>query len=164
MSDTAIFSKRMREARNRKGLKQKELAEKIGVKAQAISSYETLGKLPTMENGILIAKTLGVSLDWLCGLDEKVPIEKFKSTGGIIRSILEVIQETGAFVLINQDDSTLPNAGKAELHFKDAIIANFLSEWDKIHRLLLDKTIDEKFYQMWLDDKLKAIDTLEIET
>jgi transcriptional regulator with XRE-family HTH domain len=59
-------------ARRAKGMKQKELANMIGVTPQAISSYESLNgkrKIPSLHVAISLAEALGCSLDWLCGID-----------------------------------------------------------------------------------------------
>ncbi len=71
-----IFPKRLKEARQNKGLNMAELAEKTGITASAISSYEraeengkTKPKIPSIENAMKLAIALGVSIDWLCGID-----------------------------------------------------------------------------------------------
>lgn len=74
MEQDNIFAKRLKESRLRTGLKQADLAEKAGITAASISAYEsadgTKGKNPSLENAKAIAKALGVSLDWLCGLSD----------------------------------------------------------------------------------------------
>lgn len=70
--DNNIFSKRLKEAREKAGLKQSELAKKSGVTSATISAYENSdgnkGKNPSLDNAMKLANALGVSLDWLCGL------------------------------------------------------------------------------------------------
>lgn len=71
-----VFPKRLKEARQNKGLNMAELAEKTGITASAISSYEkaegngkSKPKIPSVENAMKLAIALGVSIDWLCGMD-----------------------------------------------------------------------------------------------
>ena len=71
MQDAKTFGRRIKEARERKELNQKQLAEKLGITPQALSSYETGKKLPPMETAVNIAKELDISLDWLFGLPER---------------------------------------------------------------------------------------------
>ncbi|MCL2052993.1 MAG: helix-turn-helix domain-containing protein [Oscillospiraceae bacterium] len=61
------FQKRLRILRLNRGLKQKELAEKLNIVKSTISAYE-LGKItPTAENLISLARFFDVSTDYLLG-------------------------------------------------------------------------------------------------
>lgn len=70
-----LFAKRLREARESKGWRQSALSEASGISAATISAYESYdankGKRPSLNNAISLAKALGVSLDWMCGLSVK---------------------------------------------------------------------------------------------
>lgn len=65
------LNEKIAQCRRRAGLSQEALAEKIGVSRQAISKWETgeaspeIGKLP------LLAKTFGVTADWLLNEEEE---------------------------------------------------------------------------------------------
>lgn len=70
-----VFAERMKQARTKAGVKQKELADMVHVTPTTISAYEKAdtngnGKKPTLENAQKIANALGVSLDWMCGNDQ----------------------------------------------------------------------------------------------
>ncbi len=74
MRTKEIFAERLHIARRRKRLKQRELAERIGLSYQSISAYENVDKCgntksPSLEHAVAIAKELEVSLDWLCGIE-----------------------------------------------------------------------------------------------
>ena len=53
-------------SRNKAGLSQMELAERLGVSRQAVSRWESGDTTPTMDKLKALAKLYGVSLDWLC--------------------------------------------------------------------------------------------------
>lgn len=77
MANLTLFSKRLKEAREKSDLTQIALAKMINVTPQTISSYEKgkTGeklKLPTLDKAVLIAEKLGVSLDWLCGSQDNM--------------------------------------------------------------------------------------------
>lgn len=172
MSNPTIFARRLKEAREAKGIKQRELAERIGVSYQTISAYEksdTTGKIknPTLENAVSIAKELGVSLDWLYGLEEQKSIsEKYKTLGDIARTLVEISQQTYISVILEYSNNGLfeaPADGRAEIYFYDKNIDSFLREWRKIRDLLFENTIDERLYQLWLDDKFQTMDSMKIE-
>ena len=61
------FGKRLREARERRGLSLKELAERAGAHVSNLSCYETGKRIPSLELFITIAGVLGVSADYLLG-------------------------------------------------------------------------------------------------
>lgn len=99
-----IFAQRMKQSRERKGMKQNELAKAVKVTPTTISSYEKAdtegnGKKPTLENAQAIAETLGVSLDWLCGMSDAI-------SGGYtnfnaetyLKSIARILAETSRTV------------------------------------------------------------------
>ena len=81
------FPKRLREKREELGLTQTKLAEMAKVATQTISAYERIGdgkgKTPSLENAIVLANQLGVSLDWLCGSDGRTEtrLETLKEIG-----------------------------------------------------------------------------------
>ncbi|MCM1335187.1 MAG: helix-turn-helix domain-containing protein [Bacteroides sp.] len=71
-----IFAQRLKEAREKRGMRRNALALAVNVTPNTISAYEKSdtegnGKKPTLENARAIAQTLCVSLDWLCGLSDK---------------------------------------------------------------------------------------------
>ena len=68
------LGKRIAALRREKGLKQDELAEKLGVSAQAVSKWENDQTCPDISLLPLLAKTLGVSVDeLLSGKQESAP-------------------------------------------------------------------------------------------
>lgn len=71
--NTRSFSERLKEARLKRKMKITELAAIAGVSTVTISSYEREegAKVPSLDKAFVIAQALGVSLDWLCGVDEQ---------------------------------------------------------------------------------------------
>ena len=61
--------------RDRAGLSQMELAERLGVSRQAVSRWESGDTTPTMDKLKTLARIYGVSLDWLCSdaADRELP-------------------------------------------------------------------------------------------
>jgi transcriptional regulator with XRE-family HTH domain len=65
-----VFIDRMIEKRTEQGLTRKALAEKAGMERQAVQNWELRLAEPRLESAMLIAKALGVSLDWMVGLTD----------------------------------------------------------------------------------------------
>ena len=61
---------RLKELRQKKGLTQGKLAEKIGVSRSAISMYEIDASEPDLDTLNIIANFFNVSIDYLTGRDE----------------------------------------------------------------------------------------------
>lgn len=59
------FEKRLKAKRKKTGLKQYELAEKMGVMVQSYNRWERGEKRPTFDNLILLAETLECTIDEL---------------------------------------------------------------------------------------------------
>jgi len=70
MDYKAIFRERLRTARKLKGWKQKTLATAIDRATHHISNYETGTRYPNFSTAIKMAVALGVSLDYLAGLNK----------------------------------------------------------------------------------------------
>ena len=66
------FTARLKQARLDRGLTQQELADSAGVHRIALTEYENLNKErePKLITAVMLAKRLGVSLDWLTGIKD----------------------------------------------------------------------------------------------
>ena len=66
------FSQRLRQLRIDKHLTQAQVAERVGVTASMVSSYETDIRLPSFEVMIRLADLFGVTVDYLlCRQDKR---------------------------------------------------------------------------------------------
>lgn len=59
------FSTQIRKLRNEKELTQQQMADKLGISRQAVSSWENDRSLPDIEMLIIISRTFGITLDEL---------------------------------------------------------------------------------------------------
>ena len=60
-----MFSDKIIALRASKGLSQERFAERLGMSRQAVQRWENGTVFPDLENLMRVAKTFGVSLDWL---------------------------------------------------------------------------------------------------
>ena len=65
-----MFGSRLLELRKQRGFSQAELAELLHTKAPVIGRYERSEAVPSIEVAFRLAKILGSSLDYLCGLSD----------------------------------------------------------------------------------------------
>ncbi|NLK73672.1 MAG: helix-turn-helix transcriptional regulator [Clostridiales bacterium] len=69
------FSERLKQLRHENNLTQSELADILGLKATAISNYESQRNEPSLEKLISLSKYFDVSCDYLLGItDSYLPI------------------------------------------------------------------------------------------
>ncbi|MFT3950377.1 MAG: helix-turn-helix transcriptional regulator [Oscillospiraceae bacterium] len=65
------FGMLLRQLREKSGMTQAQLAEKINRNKTAVSKYESNLQFPTLETLIQLAAVFRVSLDYLAGLDKR---------------------------------------------------------------------------------------------
>lgn len=100
-----IFSRRLAELINKKGINQDVLAEKLGVKRQTISLYVTGQSLPPLEKFIEIANFFTVSTDYLLGIsDAPTSKEEIRTTSDYTGLSVDSIKLLNFFY--NDDDYT----------------------------------------------------------
>lgn len=149
MFDIKIFSDRLKTRRTEKGLSQADLAKAVGVSAATISSYETPNgtKIPALDKAEAIAEALGVSLDWLCGLEP----DTSKKLDGV--NLLNELSEIANILCMTVHISAENEFGYNErlnLICDNKDIIAFFHEREKILPILGDETIDD-----YLKDGLK---------
>ena len=94
-----IFSSRLRATRERRNLKQSELANRAGLQAAAVSHFETGRRAPSFDNLRRLADALNVTTDYLIGrTDEPTSsgpnIDKlFRSADELSEADLETLAE-----------------------------------------------------------------------
>lgn len=69
---TVVRHERLKQARERRGLTQEELARRIKLSGRQISDRESHDGGMTSNSLVLIARELEVSIDWLCGLTDDI--------------------------------------------------------------------------------------------
>lgn len=67
------LSEKIYSCRKKLGLSQEGLAQQLGISRQAVSKWETGESEPDIQKLRLLAKTFGVSVDWLLAEDEEEP-------------------------------------------------------------------------------------------
>ena len=68
MTITNVFPKRLKEMRLKRGMTQKELGEKVGVKQNTFTNWEKGKREPSFENLVKLVAILGTTSDYLLGI------------------------------------------------------------------------------------------------
>jgi transcriptional regulator with XRE-family HTH domain len=81
------FAKKIELARLSAGIRREELADAIDASVSSIGSYEQGKARPTAEKAVIIAKLLGVPLDWLLDDSRSEPIQLAREIAGYVRDL-----------------------------------------------------------------------------
>ena len=131
--DYNIFSTRIKEAREKKKMSQKDFADLIGVKQQTLSGYENNKMKPPVDVVYKIAKTCETSIDWLCGLEDSEPEFTISTYFDVYRFLL-ALQKTNKsffeFTEVVQRDIKIP-----AISFDDDDIDTFIGDLKKMKNL-----------------------------
>lgn len=149
MSDFNVFSDRLKKARQKAKLTQKQLSELSGVTAATISFYESEGgtKAPSLDKVIALAKALNVSIDWLCGLENEIKEDEEIGFDEVMKAIilLSSLKKTS----FDYRGGGMDYDESYDISFYDSIIINFCSEYQKIKEF-----IENEDYPQYLKDGL----------
>lgn len=148
------FSERLKLARAKVGLSQKELAEKINMTPASLSGYEVGTKVPSLPVALSLAQTLNVSLDWLCGLIDDESEKKVETYWDICNSIMQIGESLGENdTQLEIDHRYFDNSGIPTdswgLFFSPEIINSFFSDYQRMRELLKNHTIDNEIFELW---------------
>ena len=157
-NELQVFADRLRELRKSLNLTQKEFAEKIGITAAALSSYENNQINPSISVIKRISQEFKTSTDWLLGLSDK------KELGNVIETYGDAIN--AIISLINTDsrwdlgitwgmDSQNDTYQIGSIYTTDTIIIDFINKLCDMRKLFMNGTIDQYLYDLWLSDRIK---------
>ena len=171
MENINIFSERLKIARQNAKLTQKQLADMSNVTAATISSYESENgtKVPALDKVIAIAKALNVSIDWLCGLENKSNDNNEIGFDEVMKALSLLLTIQG--VEFEKANSKFISAGEphSAIMIYSNIINEFLCEYNRISDFVNDteypeylkdglkKAVFEKFSKYYIENETKII-------
>lgn len=151
MGTLEIFAVRIKQLRESLKMTQTEFSDYIGIKQQTLSGYERGIMKPPLDIAKGIAEKCNVSIDWLCGLSEKMNnSDEVETYGDVIRLLIKLNQKI-YIELSAESDSKSFNIFQASINIGDSTIQSFIIEWKKIKRLHDDGTIDDDLYNLWVE-------------
>lgn len=182
MDNMVEFAKRMRAQREKLGLTQAQLGEKIGVSAQTISAYEKnissdKGKTPTLDKVVSIANVLGVSLDYLCGTapaEQGCKMESLRDIAECLFKISRYVQCYGKTMTRGltedeweeqcgwPDEARYTCVPVAVFTLDNNILAKFFDTKNKLQALYRDGTLSKELYQTIIDGQLADLQRYQV--
>lgn len=148
------FGERLREIRlsqeDESLRSQEKFAEHIGVSQGSLSNYEGGKKPPRFEVAIDIANRLGVSLDWLCGIEPKKDVSTYKDAIDAIEFLKKEFSSTVVRYDVGSDNGVYVN-------IEDEKLNKYYTEHSQMVELLNNGTITQKLFDLWEDDQEKTV-------
>ena len=165
------FGERMRESRQKAGKSQRQIADAAGISPQMVSAYEKGARAPSIEVAAQLAGELGVSLDYLCGIDlPDVSQHTFKNYADLISYISELSRYLDCKSSIqirprNEEDYEYVSTGfpdspyfesypitedqVAVIEIQNGIIVDFFRRWEEIQTLHQKGIISDELLDSW---------------
>ena len=167
MNKVAEFAMQIKREREKQGLTQAQLGEMVGVSSQTISAYEKnalgKGKTPTLDNAILLAERLKISLDSLFGLEPLVSEDK---TLADIVGILEMLSDYASCVIYPYrnfdpyDDSNIAT----QVIINNKALGQFFEKREEVYALYKKGTIPRDFYDSWQLGEISKLDRFPLKS
>ncbi|MEG0900128.1 MAG: helix-turn-helix transcriptional regulator [Anaerovoracaceae bacterium] len=99
--DIATLGERIKSLRFTMGKSQKEFAEFLGIPQPSMSAYENGKNSPTIDVVMDIAEKCNVSMDWLCGRDEKKQLASLSDVADFLYQLLCETNEIGCEIEVH---------------------------------------------------------------
>lgn len=144
-----VFSERLKQAREKKGLSLKALRDSVGVSQSAMSHYANGTTLPTLDIAMKIAQELEVSVDWLCGNEDENG--GVNTLGDVARSILDIWESSIAACLETEKDVVRFQIISKEL-------SEFCGNAVELRKILCGEK--RSVYDIWEKSELQALDKI----
>lgn len=152
MGDFSALAIRIKQLRTSMEKTQREFAKHVGCTAATLSAYENGSKSPSLEIVKNIAEKCNVSIDWLCGLSERMRNDDTPQTyADIIDLLIKMQYAFGAFHFgLDEDKHIIIN---------DEVMDFFLHDWAKMLPVYFGGVIDRKIYNIWLNEQKNIFST-----
>lgn len=155
-----VFPERLKQARTEAGMTQAHLAAECGLAYASISAYEKGQKSPTVHTAAAIAKALGLSLDWLMGLDDRQGIHP-RTLGDCARMMFDALTawEAGGIIADIKMDSP---GHRINALLPERASREFVRDWVKVHGMYQEKVIDAEMYEAWMEKRFRELDAIPL--
>lgn len=157
ISEYLEIGRKMKAARTSAGISQRDMAIKLSLSNSAYSNYENGYSEPPMEVITQFCHIIGITIDDLFGMKLSPSLHTEVKTFAEFLAILINLDKRG--LPIKGTTTYTPNENQLEAHLtldiKNAQIATFIPDWNKVNQELKSGLMDEDEYKMWLEDTLR---------
>lgn len=154
--DFSKFAQRLKAARLKRGISQKHLAERVGIRSATLSAYENVEAekrvTPSLENAVALARELEVSLDYLCGIDaagiKKSATDEMREYLYTLTRTRELLPTSSTIYANTEGEDKWGGVTEwMSVNFqKGTAVHSFLKGWADVWKLYRDGALDEEIY------------------
>lgn len=157
LSEYLEVGKKMETACTNAGISQRDMAMKLALSNFSYSNYENGYSEPPAEIIVKFCDVLNITMENLLELKVAAPKTATVRTFADLLSILIDLDRRGLSIKGNTTYSQQDNQLMAHLSLdiKNAQIATFILDWNKVNEELASGAMDEDEYHVWLEDTLK---------
>lgn len=146
------MSKRLREARGRADMTQKQLADLAGIATSSVSAYEKGLKVPALDVAARIASALGVSLDWIVNGDNAQ--RSIATKGDVLRILYSLSEKMGGAFTFGAV------RGGASMFIDDRDIGTYFTACERMEANYKDGLIDQEILSLWQEKQIKQLEKI----
>ncbi len=159
------FGERIKRIRATQKLTQQAFADKVGVSKATVNSWENNGKFPAVDTAAKIADAFGVSLDWLCGIEDKAA-RKMETYGDLFAALNEIVVRLGdsIFSMARVETETNDFTSRPWYVVKDGILrfdeeemGVIFNDWSQILELHKNNIINSAMYNAWIESRCRLL-------
>lgn len=157
LSEYLEVGKKMKTARTNAGISQRDMAIKLSLSNSSYSNYENGYSEPPAEIIVKFCDVLNITMENLLELKVAAPKTATVRTFADLLSILIDLDRRGLSIKGNTTYSQQDNQLMAHLSLdiKNAQLATFIPDWNKVNEELASGLMDDDEYRVWLEDTLK---------
>ena len=156
LGDYLEIGKKLKAARTKAGISQRNMASKLELNASTYSNYENGYSEPPVETLEKACAIMGITMKDLLEVplpgSSKTSVTKFSELLAILIDLDRRGLPITASTTYTQDGNQL--TAHLTLDIKNAQLASFIPNWNRYNEKLQKGEIDEEEYQMWLEDTL----------
>lgn len=163
MEKFKIIGERIKELRTSNELTQLQFSKKVGCTTTTLSAYENNLKQPSLSIIMDISKTFNVSLDWLCGLSDKINNSfEFKTYSDVIHVLNSLERSDINLEIVELKDCLLAKNYESipAIIFDNYDFLSFLWDWENMLGVRDNLVIKENLYDLWIKDQLEQNNSL----
>lgn len=154
-----ILGKNILKLRKSLGLSQTQFADRIGVTAQAVSSYEKGATSPTLDVAIALSNAFDISIDSLCGTEKETEIGLDKPITDNVEAIkmfMRLYDFYGSDMHLETEYRGM-NEEKEIFYIDSPYFSRYISDFKKMKELKEQGTIDEELFNNWANSRIEKV-------
>lgn len=154
-----ILGKNILKLRKSLELSQTQFADRIGVTAQAVSSYEKGATSPTLDVAIALSNAFDISIDSLCGTEKETEIGLDKPITDNVEAIkmfMRLYDFYGSDMHLETEYCGM-NEEKEIFYIDSPYFSRYISDFKKMKELKEQGTIDEELFNNWANSRIENV-------